>query len=205
MKGDFKNELQVRLTLIIIYTAINILVKTEDIIEFERASKQVKNNVTGKHTYTQTPQTFLINDVKYPLIQTLIAQIRLLSQISLYPKIVKYIENSTDPILNSKDKVNQINALNAVKIYFNQDYANYLFEDVLGLVNKNNAKLAKILDVKTEGELQAAVQALVIFRAYYLRLLQFIRIIDVDHYYNIYFTDRRGRVYPKLTQFRHIR
>jgi hypothetical protein len=205
MKGDFKNELQVRLTLIIIYTAINILVKTEDIIEFERASKQVKNSVTGKPTYTQTPQTFLINDVKYPLIQTLIAQIRLLSQISLYPKIVKYNENSTDPILNSKDKVNQINTLNAVKIYFNHDYAKYLFEDVLGLINKNNAKLAKILDTKTEGELQAAIQALVIFHAYYLRLLQFMRIIEVDHYYNIYFTDRRGRVYPKLTQFRHIR
>jgi len=205
MKGDFRNELHVRLTLTIIYTALNILVESGDVTEFEKSSLKVENNIAGKPKYTQSPQTFLINDDKYPLIQTLIAQIIVLRQISFYPKIVKYIENSSDPILNSKDKVNQINTLNAVKVYFNHDYANYLFEDVLQLLGKNNAKLGKILGTKSDGELQAAVQALVIFHKYYITVLQFMSILEVDHYYNIFFTDSRGRVYPKIAQFSHIR
>jgi hypothetical protein len=205
MKGDFKNELQIRLTLTIIYTALNILVKTGDIREFETSSTKIIKDVTGKVKYTQSPQTFIINEDKYPLMRTLIAQIRLLRQVSFYPKIVKYNRESRDPILNSKDKVNQINALNSVKVYFNHDYADYLFDEVLQLVGKNNNKLAAILGTKTIGELQAAVQALAIFQAYYVRILQFISILEVDHYYNIFFTDSRGRVYPKLTQFRHIR
>jgi len=180
-------------------------VKTGDMREFETTSTKIRKDVTGKVKYTQSPQTFIINENKYPLIRTLIAQIRLLRQISFYPKIVKYNRESTDPILNSKDKVNQINALNSVKVYFNHDYAKYLFEDVLRLVGKNNDKLASILGTKTIGELQAAVQALARFQAYYVRILQFMSILEVDHYYNIFFTDRRGRVYPKLTQFRHIR
>jgi len=205
MKGDFKNELQIRLTLTIIYTALNILVKTGDIMEFETSSTKISKDVTGKVKYTQSPQTFIINEEKYPLIRTLIAQIRLLRQVSFYPKIVKYNRESTDPILNSKDKVNQINTLNSVKVYFNHSYARYLFDEVLQLVGEDNDKLATILGTKTLGELQASVQALAIFQTYYLRILQFISIIEVDHYYNIFFTDNRGRVYPKLTQFRHIR
>jgi hypothetical protein len=129
----------------------------------------------------------------------------LLRQISFYPKIVKYNRESRDPILNSKDKVNQINTLNSVKVYLNQDYANYLFEDVLGLVGKDNKKLAKILGTKSDRELRAAVQALARFQALYLRLTQFMEILNTDFYYNIYFVDGRGRVYPNLTQFRHIR
>jgi len=205
MKGDFKNELQIRLTITIIYRALNILVKTGDIMEFETTATKIRKDVTGKIKYTQTPQTFIINEDKYPLMRTLIAQIRLLRQISFYPKIVKYNKESRDPILNSKDKVNQINALNSVKVYFNHDYAKYLFDEVLQLLGENNDKLASILGTKTIGELQASVQALAIFQAYYERILQFIAIMEVDHYYNIYFTDNRGRVYPKLTQFRHIR
>jgi hypothetical protein len=48
MKGDFKNELQIRLTLTIIYTALNILVKTGDIREFETSSTKIRKDITGK-------------------------------------------------------------------------------------------------------------------------------------------------------------
>jgi hypothetical protein len=139
------------------------------------------------------------------MIRTLINQIRLLRQVSFFPKIITYNKDSPDPILSSKDKLNQINILNSVKVYFNHDYAKYLFEDVLSLLHKDNKKIAKILGAKTENELRAAVQALATFQTTYLRMLQFIRMLNTDHYYNIFFTDGRGRVYPKLTQFRHIR
>jgi len=58
-KGDFTNEMQVRLSIILTYIALKTLLAKEHLTAFEKGHTENK----GKN-YTQSPRTFVINGDK---------------------------------------------------------------------------------------------------------------------------------------------
>jgi len=128
-----------------------------------------------------------------------------LNNISFTPKINEYDAKRTRLLLSSKDKVQQINTINATKVFFNPTWSKYLFEEVIPLMYSDKDKFMKIINLNTKEEFQSTVQTINIAFILFTYITKFIATLNTEHYYNQHFIDRRGRVYTNLTHFRHIR
>jgi hypothetical protein len=200
LKGDHTSEMQLRIAIRLTYIAIQILVQLEHLKAFEKGQTEVKGS-----NYTQSPRTFVINGDKWSGVIEFMRILGTLNNITFTPKINEYDPKRSRLLLSSKDKVQQINTINATKVFFNQTWANYLFEELIPLIYSDKDKFMKILNLTTKEEFQSAVQQISISFILYSYITKFISALNTTHYYNQHFIDRRGRVYTNLTHFRHIR
>jgi hypothetical protein len=201
LKGDHTNENQIRIRLKLTYAALNTIVSKGHLKTWEKGHTQ-----RGRiNNYTQSPRTFIINREKWARIIELLNMLGCLNSITFTPKVLAHNPQSNRILLSSKDKVQQINTMNATKVFFNPTWAKFLFEELIPLIHTDKEKFITILNLNTKEEFTSTVQHIMISKILYQYINKFIRALGTEHYYNTHFTDNRGRVYTTLTHFRHIR
>jgi hypothetical protein len=68
-----------------------------------------------------------------------------MEKISFLPKFLKYDPDSPDIVLNSKDKVTQINKINEVKVFFHPLYKVFYFTELQEMIDKGEHETVKAL------------------------------------------------------------
>lgn len=198
-KLELSNEHHLRHTLSIIHLRIVIL---EDSGYLSTWSKG-KVVMDGNNNFKTTPYIMQLSR-EWDNVTRAINTLGILTKIRFIPTVLKYNPDSQDQTLQSRDKVNQINTLNRVKVFIHPLYANFITS-----IEATTPDELKAIGVKLgfQGNLNKlnahTVESQVITATMHI-INNFIEAFDQKFYYNNFFADTRGRVYPELSQFRHI-
>ena len=199
LKIDLKDEKLIRLTHTLIFRVLDAIVEKEHLTLNRKAERYID---TRSKKFKTTPNTYVLRD-KWNRVQSIIYQIGLLSAVRFSPKLLKYDQDSSDQVLKSRDKVKMINKLNSTKIFFRPTYLKWL-EEVLFPIANEPEQLMKLINLSEPGELNAIIVEIRTTKLCIIYLKTWMEAIKQDFYYNTHFSDRRGRVYAELTNFRHI-
>jgi hypothetical protein len=79
-----------------------------------------------------------------------------MEKISFLPKILKYDPESPDIVLNSQDKVTQINNINQVKVFFHPLYKVFYFTELQAMIdNGEHESVKSLFNLKSNMEYKA--------------------------------------------------
>ena len=194
---EVKNEAAIRLTMATIHIAMMEITTGGFFTLFIKG--KVVANAAGFKT---TPYIITLSD-KWADVATAMKRLGMLNKTRFIPKNLKYDKDRQDQTLKSIDKVNQINQYNSVKVILHPLYSKFLDRlQPTSVENKNEA--IKLLGLQKEGKWNAFIIEITTILNTKNLLQAYIGVFQQPYYYNNFFADTRGRIYPELTGFRYI-
>ena len=195
---SLRDEATIRIVIRTIHIAITVL-EHEGFLKLFLKGKVVADS----HTNFKTTPYIMEIAPKWNSILATIQSLGLLTKTRFIPKTLKYDPERTDQTLRSIDKVNQINQYNSVKIQLHPLYGK-LIDSMIPETQEDKDRLIKLLRLQKEGKWNAFIIEIGAIVNTKNIIETFIENFRQPFYYNNHFTDRRGRVYPELTNFRYI-
>ena len=204
------DERGIKLSMKMAWSAL-IIYKASGMIGSISAGTRVYDKETQKWYFTQLTLKFSPQYNEWNMVAN---KIHILNKISFTPVYLKYDKDSQDPVLSSKDKCIQINKLNRVKVFLNNQYywmlieiynkyATFKSDDALE-VSRVKQEFITLIDWKRDNERKSGIVEIQQVLRNFVTINNLMADIGINYYYNIHIQDDRGRVYPKLTNFSHM-
>lgn len=196
-KLDLSNEMHIRHAVSIIYGRMTMLEINGYLVTYAKGKVVMDAN----KKFTTTPHMMQLAD-QWDEVATAMRTLGILSKTRFISTILKHNPERSDHVLKSYDKVQQINTLNRVKVFFHPLYKDVVMS-ILAQTDSDVPRIKELLNITSIDKINAHLVESETIVNTMLIMEKFMEAFKQDFYHNNFFSDTRGRVYPELSQFSH--